>query len=107
MALDLSSFVENAMRFPVQPQQMVGNHYAGGQRGGARSQAFSNGYIVRDFESNRRKLLADILGHGERGLPDQVILPGRNPASVAARGTDREAVIALESAGQINRKREP
>src|ERR1700675_1762923 len=107
MALYLSSFVENAMRFPVQPQQMVGNHHARGERGGARSQAFSNGNIVCDLESNRRKLPAHILGYRERGLPDQVVLARRNQAGVTARGPDRQSVGPLKSARQINRKREP
>ncbi len=86
------------MRFPVQPQQLIGDHHASRERRCARSQAFPDGNVVLDLESNQRQRLADILRDRERSLPNQVVLAGRDLVVIAAGSADRQPIGPLEPA---------
>ena len=57
---DLGGFIQNPMRLPVQPKQMIGDDDAGGERGGAGTKSLAERNIVVDFERDRRQNIADI-----------------------------------------------
>ncbi len=76
MPFDLGGFIQNAVRFPVQSKQMIGDDDAGCERGGARSESLAERNIIVDFERDRRKGVVDIGGHGQRGAPDQIVVAG-------------------------------
>jgi hypothetical protein len=73
MAFQARGFIQNARRAPAQTQQAVGDDHAGGERGGARSQAFAEGNLIIDRQLDGRQLHAHVGRDGERRLPDEVV----------------------------------
>src|SRR5580700_4271418 len=106
MALDPGRFIQDPMRLPVQAQQMIGDDDTGGESRGARSQPLAERNVVVDFERDGRQDVPDIGGYRQRSPPDQIVFASRNLRGIAATHANREALRALEPAGQIDSERQ-
>ena len=106
MAFDPRRFIQNPLRLPMQAQQLIGDHDAGGQRGRARSQTFADRNVVVDFELDGRQRSAHVARHAQRGLPDQVVLD-RSKLYCASRPRTRMRKRSAGSKRQSSRLRAP
>jgi hypothetical protein len=91
----------------MQSQQLIRNHYAGGESRSARSQSFAERNAVVDLELNGRKFAADILCNRLRRLPDEIRIIFGNESRITAAHTDRETIGTPEPALEMHVQRQP
>ena len=72
----LSGFVQNTRRLPVETEQTVGDHNAGGERGRAGPESFADGDVVVDFERDGGQRSADVFRYCECRFPDEIVGAG-------------------------------
>ncbi len=106
MAFEAGRFIQDAGWFPAQVEQPFGNHHAGGERGGAGTNALAHRDVVIDFEADGPQRLTGARGHGQGGLPDEVVFARGNQVGVAPFDADRELCRRGKTALQPNLQRD-
>ena len=102
MPFDSSGFIQHAPARPAQTEHSIGDHDAGGESGGARTESFTQRDGVIDVQLDRRHGALHVAGNARRCVPDQIVFAAGDRLRVAAVYMNRELVRGAEAAFQIN-----